>query len=62
MGLFSLIEETTLLPKSTDKNLFTKIAESCGAHPSFKRNKNDPRDVFSIAHYAGDVEYEIKAN
>ncbi|QLQ81017.1 hypothetical protein HG537_0E03720 [Torulaspora globosa] len=57
-GILSLLDEESILPKSTDETFFSKLMSTWNQNSSkFKRSKNP--SCFVLTHYAGDVEYNI---
>lgn len=59
VGLFSVLDEECIVPRSTDKSFFEKLKHFCdGKSEKFKPSKFSNR--FSLKHYAGDVEYSIE--
>ena len=65
MGIWAILEEETLFPKSTDKSFEEKLkAQHLGKSAPFaKPDKNAPDKFahFAIIHYAGTVSYNITA-
>ncbi|KDO30119.1 hypothetical protein SPRG_05311 [Saprolegnia parasitica CBS 223.65] len=57
-GLFSLMDEESMLAKGTDASLASKLYARCGSHVRFSASRvQQGRGLFSIDHYAGLVEY-----
>lgn len=57
-GILPLLDEESILPKSTDETFFSKLMSTWDQNSSkFKRSKNT--SCFVLTHYAGDVEYNI---
>lgn len=57
-GILSLLDEESILPKSTDESFNSKLISSWDQKSSkFKRSKKP--FCFILTHYAGDVEYNI---
>ncbi|QLL33459.1 hypothetical protein HG536_0E03700 [Torulaspora globosa] len=57
-GILPLLDEESILPKSTDETFFSKLMSTWDQNSSkFKRSKNPA--CFVLTHYAGDVEYNI---
>merc|ERR1712076_308476 len=65
MGIWAILEEETLFPKSTDKSFEDKLkAQHLGKSPSFAKPSKDAPDKcahFAIIHYAGTVSYNVTA-
>merc|ERR1712077_185521 len=65
MGVWAILEEETLFPKSTDKSFEDKLkAQHMGKSPPFTkpdRDGPDPDAHFAIIHYAGTVSYNVTA-
>merc|ERR1711878_155343 len=65
MGIWAILEEETLFPKSTDKSFEDKLkAQHLGKSPPFAKPDKDAPDKcahFSIIHYAGRVSYNVTA-
>ncbi|SCU86690.1 LAMI_0D03202g1_1 [Lachancea mirantina] len=57
-GVLPLLDEESILPKSTDESFYSKLITFCDNGSSkFKRSKTN--SCFVLRHYAGDVEYNI---
>merc|ERR1712012_716476 len=64
MGIWAILEEETLFPKSTDKSFEDKLKSGhLGKSPSFAKpqSKTDKNAHFAIIHYAGTVSYNVTA-
>merc|ERR1712051_1033404 len=65
MGIWAILEEETLFPKSTDKSFEDKLkAQHLGKSPPFAKPDKDAPDKcahFSIIHYAGRASYNVTA-
>merc|ERR1712020_435702 len=65
MGIWAILEEETLFPKSTDKSFEDKLkAQHLGKSPPFAKPAKDAPDKhahFAIIHYAGTVSYNVTA-
>merc|ERR1719461_544061 len=61
MGIWAILEEETLFPKSTDKSFEEKLKASLGKLPIFLKpaSKTDKNAHFAISHYAGIVSYNV---
>jgi myosin heavy chain 6/7 len=63
MGLMAILEEETMFPKASDKSFEEKLKENLlGKSPVFLKKQPGSKDKnahFSIAHYAGTVNYNI---
>ncbi|XP_061587393.1 unconventional myosin-IXb-like [Cololabis saira] len=59
VGLFSLLEEETNLPQTTDKTLLDKLKQQHQDNPFFVASPNT-EPTFVIQHFAGRVKYHIK--
>merc|ERR1711899_414752 len=61
MGIWAILEEETLFPKSTDKSFEEKLKASLGKLPIFLKpaSKTDKNAHFGISHYAGIVNYNV---
>ncbi|CAR24911.1 myosin 1 [Lachancea thermotolerans CBS 6340] len=58
-GVLPLLDEESILPKSTDESFYSKLDTFCNDKSSkFKRSKKDK--CFILKHYAGDVEYNVE--
>lgn len=58
VGIFSVLDEECIVPRSTDSSFFEKLNQCCsGKSEKFKASKFSSK--FSLKHYAGDVEYSI---
>ncbi|CAM9020097.1 unnamed protein product [Wickerhamomyces anomalus] len=58
VGIFSVLDEECIVPRSTDSSFFEKLNQCCnGKSEKFKASKFSNK--FSLKHYAGDVEYSI---
>ncbi|OQR83895.1 myosin-like protein [Achlya hypogyna] len=59
-GLFSLMDEESMLATGTDASLASKLYLRCGANKRFVANRvQQGRGLFAVEHYAGPVEYTI---
>ncbi|OQS07786.1 myosin, partial [Thraustotheca clavata] len=57
-GLFSLMDEESMLAKGTDASLASKLYLRCSTHPRFSASPvQQGRGLFTVEHYAGKVEY-----
>ena len=64
MGIWAILEEETLFPKSTDKSFEDKLkAQHLGKSAPFAKpqSKTDKNAHFAIIHYAGIVSYNVTA-
>merc|ERR1739844_116899 len=65
MGIWAILEEETLFPKSTDKSFEDKLkAQHLGKSAPFAKPSKDAPDKcahFAIIHYAGTVSYNVTA-
>ena len=64
MGIWAVLEEETLFPKSSDKTFEDKLkAQHLGKSPPFAKpqSKTDKNAHFAIIHYAGTVSYNVTA-
>merc|ERR1719232_697788 len=64
MGIWAILEEETLFPKSTDKSFEDKLkAQHLGKSAPFAKpqSKTDKNAHFAIIHYAGTVSYNVTA-
>merc|ERR1712176_388257 len=64
MGIWAILEEETLFPKSTDKSFEDKLkAQHLGKSPPFAKpqSKTDKNAHFAVIHYAGTVSYNVTA-
>merc|ERR1712020_22457 len=65
MGVWAILEEETLFPKSTDKSFEDKLkAQHLGKSAPFAKPSKDAPDKcahFAIIHYAGTVSYNVTA-
>merc|ERR1712110_294114 len=67
MGIWAILEEESLFPKSTDKSFEDKLkAQHLGKSPPFAKPNRaedapDPDAHFAIIHYAGTVSYNVTA-
>ena len=62
MGIWAILEEETLFPKSTDKSFEDKLkSQHLGKSPPFAKpqSKTDKNAHFAIIHYAGVVSYNV---
>merc|ERR1712227_761122 len=61
MGIWAILEEESLFPKSTDKSFEEKLKASLGKLPVFLKpqSKTDKNAHFAISHYAGIVSYNV---
>merc|ERR1711863_187943 len=62
MGIWAILEEETLFPKSTDKSFEDKLkAGHLGKSPPFAKpqSKTDKNAHFAVIHYAGTVSYNV---
>merc|ERR1719323_249851 len=62
MGIWAILEEETLFPKSTDKSFEDKLKSGhLGKSPPFAKpqSKTDKNAHFAIIHYAGTVSYNV---
>lgn len=63
MGIFSILEEECMFPKSTDASFKNKLYDqhlgknSCFLKPKVVKGK--PEAHFTLMHYAGNVDYNI---
>lgn len=56
-GLFSLLDETCAIQKSTAKDLISKYKSKTSQNPRFYRPKQKSKLDFGVRHFAGDVVY-----
>merc|ERR1712025_1503015 len=64
MGIWAILEEETLFPKSTDKSFEDKLkAGHLGKSAPFAKpqSKTDKNAHFAVTHYAGTVSYNVTA-
>merc|ERR1719288_727847 len=64
MGIWAILEEETLFPKSTDKSFEDKLkAGHLGKSAPFAKpqSKTDKNAHFAVIHYAGTVSYNVTA-
>ena len=64
MGIWAILEEETLFPKSTDKSFEDKLkTQHLGKSAPFAKpqSKTDKNAHFAIIHYAGTVSYNVTA-
>ena len=64
MGIWAILEEETLFPKSSDKTFEDKLkAQHLGKSPPFAKpqSKTDQNAHFAVIHYAGIVSYNVTA-
>ncbi|KAL3982963.1 Myosin head (motor domain) family protein [Acanthocheilonema viteae] len=63
LGLLSLLQEECLVPNGNDQSLLEKLLAANANSPVFTRSRQSARHTtvshFSIAHYAGNVAYNI---
>merc|ERR1719150_1893951 len=62
MGIWAILEEETLFPKSTEKSFEDKLkAGHLGKSPPFAKpqSKTDKNAHFAVIHYAGTVSYNV---
>merc|ERR1712211_98373 len=62
MGVWAILEEETLFPKSSDKTFEDKLkSQLLGKAPPFAKpqSKTDKNAHFAIIHYAGTVSYNV---
>ncbi|CEP62051.1 myosin 1 LALA0_S04e06634g [Lachancea lanzarotensis] len=58
-GVLPLLDEESILPKSTDDTFYSKLISFCDDKSSkFKRSKKN--NSFILKHYAGEVEYNVE--
>ncbi|CCH46395.1 Myosin-7 [Wickerhamomyces ciferrii] len=59
VGIFSVLDEECIVPRSTDKSFFEKLNSFCnGKSEKYKPSRFASK--FSLKHYAGDVEYSVE--
>ncbi|KAH3673070.1 hypothetical protein WICMUC_003903 [Wickerhamomyces mucosus] len=59
IGIFSILDEECIVPKSSDESFFDKLNQYCNK----KTNRFKPSkfaNKFTLKHYAGDVEYSTE--
>ncbi|EJW70720.1 hypothetical protein WUBG_18374, partial [Wuchereria bancrofti] len=63
LGLLSLLQEECLVPNGNDQSLLEKLLAANANNSIFTRSRQSARHTtvshFSIAHYAGNVAYNI---
>ncbi|CAH1226637.1 MYH7 [Branchiostoma lanceolatum] len=64
LGILAILEEQTMFPKASDKTFIDKLRDQhLGKHPSFLKPKKPKQPKyeghFDLAHYAGNVTYNI---
>ncbi|CAB1342054.1 unnamed protein product [Coregonus sp. 'balchen'] len=63
MGIFSILEEECMFPKSTDTSFKNKLYDQhLGKNQAFQKPKivkGKPEAHFSLVHYAGNVDYSL---
>ncbi|KAM3725081.1 Myosin heavy chain, striated muscle [Dirofilaria immitis] len=63
LGLLSMLQEECLVPNGNDQLLLEKLLAANSNNPIFRRSRQSARHTtlshFSIAHYAGNVAYNI---
>ncbi|EGW32004.1 uncharacterized protein SPAPADRAFT_139460 [Spathaspora passalidarum NRRL Y-27907] len=58
MGIFKLLDEECIMPKSSDESFMEKLSQNFNkSHPKFSENKF--KNGFIVHHYAGKVEYNV---
>jgi len=60
MGILALLDEESLFPRATDTTFLNKLHQQFDAkgHPKYLKPRFS-KTAFGVAHYAGDVEYEV---
>ena len=60
-GIFSVLDEQCRLPKRTDSTFAASIYNTCESNNFFVASRmQQSTNMFSIKHYAGDVEYSVE--
>lgn len=59
MGIFKILDEECMMPKSSDKSFIENLGKSWGEGQSSKFKLNKFKSGFIIHHYAGMVEYNV---
>lgn len=59
MGIFKLLDEECMMPKSSDKTFIEKLGNNWGQGQSDKFKLNKFKSGFIVHHYAGMVEYNV---
>ncbi|RLV95098.1 Myosin-1 [Spathaspora sp. JA1] len=58
MGIFKLLDEECIMPKSSDQSFMERLSQNfTKTHPKFSENKF--KNGFIVHHYAGKVEYDV---
>ncbi|XP_013394776.1 myosin-IIIb isoform X2 [Lingula anatina] len=57
IGLIALLDEESQFPKATDSTFVQKLNKNLQGNKYFIKSPNAKSDLFTIAHYAGKVEY-----
>jgi myosin-3 len=58
-GIFGLLDEQTKVPRATDESTIIKMHAELASNASYDNMRKSPVE-FKIAHYAGDVVYQIE--
>jgi myosin heavy subunit len=60
-SIIALLDEETIFPRATDESLIMKLNTLSKKHPKYSEVQFKKLN-FQIAHYAGDVVYDVKVN
>lgn len=60
MGIFAVLDEECMVPKSSDKIFMEKLASKWGNGENKKFQQNKFKSGFIVHHYAGKVEYNVE--
>lgn len=58
-GVFASLNEECFIPKGSDMNYLSKLANRQAKHPCFSQSVHMGRESFCIAHYAAKVVYNV---
>jgi myosin protein heavy chain len=59
IGILALLEEESFFPKATDETFLAKVSGAHSRNAYFRKPKFQ-KGTFRLAHYAGEVEYDVK--
>ena len=62
-GIFAILDEESAFPRASDLSFTSKCTAALSNHVSrgYKAPRSDRDMKFGITHYAGEVEYEVRA-
>ena len=59
-SIFKIMEEELVMKGKSDEALLNKLTQRLSHFPSYKKSKFGHLKHFTVVHYAGEVNYDVK--